>query len=256
MKNTLSNMVISLTAICFAGALLVGSVHRFTKDRISRADDEIVLGAIRQVLPPFDNNPYEERTEIDVDGETITVYPGRKGGSAIGYAVQTVTRAGYSGTIRLMVGFDADGQIMNIVVLEHSETPGLGSKIADEGNPLKLSFVGRSPSDLQMSVRRDGGDIDAISASTITSRAYVQAVDRAYRAYLVASGRAATVPKSSVDIPDSVSGVTDSSSGATPASSDGGEDVSGTVDGVSGATATKDITIECDTASGATTSNE
>jgi electron transport complex protein RnfG len=97
--------------------------------------------------------------------------------------VQSFTNNGFSGLITLMVGFLPDGTIQGIEVLQHAETPGLGSKMTEEGNVLTVSFEGKNPADLKMSVRKDGGDIDALTASTITSRAYTDAVDRAYRVF-------------------------------------------------------------------------
>ena len=73
-------------------------------------------------------------------------------------------------------------------VLEQTETPGLGAKLAEEGNPVQASLLGKSPAEVKMSVRKDGGDIDAITASTISSRAYIQAVSLAYTAFLEVSG--------------------------------------------------------------------
>jgi electron transport complex protein RnfG len=67
-------------------------------------------------------------------------------------------------------------------VLEHSETPGLGSKMTGEGNPLFASFEGKNPSAMQLKVKKDGGEVDALTAATITSRAYIDAVERAFKA--------------------------------------------------------------------------
>ena len=91
-----------------------------------------------------------------------------------------------------MVGFDNNGTILNINVLEQKETPGLGTKMADEGNSLLASFKDKSAADIKMTVKKDGGDIDALTAATISSRAYAEAVAVAYEAFKVASGKQAT----------------------------------------------------------------
>jgi electron transport complex protein RnfG len=88
-----------------------------------------------------------------------------------------------------MVGFDAEGKILNINVLEQKETPGLGTKMADEGNVLLMSFKDKVAADVNMTVKKDGGDIDALTAATISSRAYAEAVAVAYEAFKVASGQ-------------------------------------------------------------------
>ena len=108
---------------------------------------------------------------------------------AVGYAVESISKNGFGGAVRLMVGFDAEGKILNINVLEQKETPGLGTKMADEGNVLLLSLKDKNAAEVNMTVKKDGGDIDALTAATISSRAYAEAVAVAYEAYKVASGK-------------------------------------------------------------------
>ncbi|MCD8102735.1 MAG: RnfABCDGE type electron transport complex subunit G [Alistipes sp.] len=183
MESTLKNMILTLLVITLISAGALSMVYSMTKDAIEQSKSAKTLEALEGVLPPFDNNPATDTVTVEVNNLPIKVYTGRSGGVPSGYAVETITRKGYSGDIRMMVGFEAGGDIYNIEVLEHSETPGLGSKIADDNNPVLVSFKGRNPADLVMKVTKDGGDIDAITASTISSRAYTDAVERAYAAY-------------------------------------------------------------------------
>lgn len=176
-------MVLSLLVITFVAGAVVGVAYTVTKDPIAAAKRVKTTGALARVLRDFDNDPSQDTVSMVLDGIPIMVHIGKQGGTVTGYAVETMTRAGYGGEIRMMVGFLPDGEIYNIEVIQHNETPGLGSKIADPGNPLLVSFVGNTPSNLRMSVRKDGGDIDAITASTISSRAYIDAVQRAYTAF-------------------------------------------------------------------------
>lgn len=218
-------MVVVLLCITAAASSAVGLVYRVTGEPIAVAKLQKKAAALSQVLPEFDNTPADEMQTIATDDGGIYVYTARKGGEAVGYAVESFT-SGFSGPIKIMVGFLPDGTIRNIQVLEQTETPGLGAKLAEEGNPVQAGFLGRNPSDLNMSVRKDGGDIDAITASTISSRAYVLAVSRAYTAFLEASG--------------ADSSGWDASSGATTQPGDGaGSAASIAVDAntVSGATA-------------------
>ena len=103
----------------------------------------------------------------------------------MGYAVESFTSKGFSGTINIMVGFDMDGNIVGTSVISHAETPGLGAKMTEPA--FYSQFVGKNPSSFRpsfrLSVAKDGGDVDAITASTITSRAYCDAVDRAWRVF-------------------------------------------------------------------------
>lgn len=179
-------MVIVLLVITLVSAASLGVVYSVTKGPIEAAKAAKTTSALAQVIPAFDNDPTVDTVTYFIDGMPIKVSKGKSGSEVSGYAVETMTRSGFSGEVRLMVGFKPDGEIMNIEVLQQNETPGLGSKMADPGNVLLVSFQGRNPKDLKMSVKKDGGDIDVITASTISSRAYVDAVDRAYKAFQMA----------------------------------------------------------------------
>ncbi len=181
MKSTFLNMVLVLFAISVVAAGAVGGVNMLTKSTIEAAAKEAEVASLAAVLPQFDNDPMTSAEEVTQEGTTLTIYSAKQGDEAVGYAVKTQAN-GFSGAIELMVGFATNGEIVNIVVLSQSETPGLGAKIADEGNPVKVSFVGKNVADLKLAVRKDGGDIEAITASTISSRAYTEAVKRAYDA--------------------------------------------------------------------------
>jgi electron transport complex protein RnfG len=180
-------MVLVLGGITLVAAAGLGFVYNATKGPIEAAKSAKTTGALAKVMPAFDNDPAADTVIYEIDGMPITVYTGRQGGQISGYAVGTMTKSGFSGEIRMMVGFDPQGKILNIEVLQQNETPGLGSKMADPGNVLLVSFQGKNPKDLKMSVRKDGGDIDVITASTISSRAYVDAVERGYRAFRAAA---------------------------------------------------------------------
>ena len=192
-------MVVVLLCITAITSAAVGFVHKATESKIQEAKLLKKSNALREVLPDFDNDPSADAQTVSINGMDVVVYRAAMNGETVGYAVET-SSMGFGGEIKMMVGFDQNGTIRNIQVLEHSETPGLGAKIKDADNPVLLSFAGNNPANLKMSVKKDGGDIDAITASTISSRAYVRAVDAAYAAYRsVAEGAA---------VPDSVSGAT------------------------------------------------
>jgi len=98
--------------------------------------------------------------------------------------VETFTQKGFSGLIKLMIGFAPDGTIIDISVLQHQETPGLGDKIENAKSSFSAQFQGKNPENFKLVVKKDRGDVDAITASTISSRAYCDAVQRAYNAYM------------------------------------------------------------------------
>ncbi|MGC9471291.1 MAG: RnfABCDGE type electron transport complex subunit G [Bacteroidales bacterium] len=189
-ESTLLNMVITLLVVTAVASTALGFVYEFTKGPIAAAREAKRISAIEQVLPEFDNNPGSEAKAIAMDGDSVYLYSGRKDGEWVGTAVQTFSKQGFSGYIWLMVGFLPDGTIHNIVVLEHKETPGLGDKMEQEksfdkktGKSWSSQFIGKHPDNFQLKVTKDGGDVDAITASTISSRAFCDAVNRAYQAF-------------------------------------------------------------------------
>ena len=182
MKSTLINMVSVLSGICLVASACVGAVYTITADPIAQAKAQATIDALSNVLPEFDNDPSERPAELTVDQLPVKVYTATKGGQVAGYAVETMTKAGFGGAVRMMVGFLPSGEVNNVNVLEQAETPGLGTKMCDEGNPLIESFKGRNPGDMRLAVTKDGGDVQALTAATISSRAYVDAMTRAYAA--------------------------------------------------------------------------
>jgi len=96
-------------------------------------------------------------------------------------AINTFTNEGFSGNIELMVGFLEDGTIYNTAVLSHKETPGLGDKMDKKKSNFPDQFSGKNPAEFNLKVKKDGGDVDAITAATISSRAFCDALTRAYK---------------------------------------------------------------------------
>ena len=180
-ESTLRSMSVSLTLVCLFCAALLGGVYVLTLDKINQEAVKKTNNAIALVTPEFDNEPSSESQTVSLDGEDITVYPAKKGGETVGYAVESFTSKGFSGTINIMVGFDMDGNIVGTSVISHAETPGLGAKMTEPA--FYSQFEGKNPASFRLSVTKDGGDVDAITASTITSRAFCDAVDRAYRVF-------------------------------------------------------------------------
>ncbi len=216
MKSTLLNMTSVLFGITLVASAGVGAVNLITAEPIAQAAQAAKTAALEQVLPSFDATASELLT---IDDMPITVYTATAADATVGYAVETMSKQGFGGAISLMVGFTPEGKVLNVNVLKQSETPGLGTKMADEGNPLLGSIQGQRLEekklvDGRLAVAKDGGDVDALTAATISSRAYVDAINRAWMAYKsVATGAA----------------VADTASGASqqianePAAQEGGE---------------------------------
>ena len=185
MKSTLFNMVAVLFTITLIASAGVGAVNMITQEPIAEAKALATKQAVSNVVPEFESNELSEQT---IDDMPIKVYTALKGDQIVGYAVESMTKNGFGGAIRMMVGFLPDGEIYNVNVLEQAETPGLGTKMCDEENPLLSSIKNKNANELRFSVKKDGGELDALTAATISSRAYYNAVARAHQAFLVASG--------------------------------------------------------------------
>ncbi len=185
MKSTLLNMTAVLFGITLVASAGVGVVNMITEEPIAQAELAAKNEALNKVLPAFDN---QEVVELEIDDMPIVTYVASKDDEVVGYAVETMSKQGFGGAINLMVGFTPEGRVINVNVLKQTETPGLGTKMTEEGNPLIRSIKGQMLEQKKLvagklAVRKDGGDVDALTAATISSRAYVDAINRAWVAY-------------------------------------------------------------------------
>lgn len=187
MKSTLPNMVIVLTAFTLVAGLLLGYVHGVTAPVAEEVATANRIAAFKEVVPPpvqFNNNPDQEGIDAVIDGIPVVIYPCKQDGQIVGAAIQSATKNGFSGEFTVMVGVDPEGNVLGYKVMKHAETPGLGAKMLfwfqKDG---KGNIIGRNLNSEQLVVSKDGGDVDAITASTISSRAFLDAVNRAGRAW-------------------------------------------------------------------------
>jgi len=180
-SSSFTNMFITLLVITLVSGFSLGSVYNMTKEPIAQAKLQKKIKAIKQVLPEFDNNPVDNKVRVSGSVDSIEIYPGYNEKKLVGIAITGASDKGFSGLIKIMVGFDTDGEIQKIFVLEQKETPGLGTKIKDD--KFIGQFVGKKPEKSNLKVVKDGGEIDAISGATISSRAFSQAVYDAYKAF-------------------------------------------------------------------------
>ena len=188
-ESTLFNMVSTLFVITAISSAMLSFIFGLTKEPKMAAEKAKLNIAIMSVLPKiddasasnaFDNIPSEDEFKIASfdGGEPLICYPAYRNDETVGIAVKTWTTKGYSGLIRLMVGFDKMGNIINTSVLEHKETPGLGTKMADA--EFKDQYIGLNPGTYNIDVKKHGGKINAITAATISAQAFSDAIKRAY----------------------------------------------------------------------------
>lgn len=167
-------LIATLALVAAVSALLVAVAGAVTERPIAESRARQHAALLRQVLPPDVPEPVE-RAFLAEDGSTNFVY--YAAGDAI--ALEAETPHGYGGPLRLLVGFDGSGALYGFHVLQHSETPGLGANLASENNAVLASAKGKPAQGTAWSVTHDGGDIDALTAATISSRAACEALAQA-----------------------------------------------------------------------------
>ncbi|MFV0627123.1 MAG: RnfABCDGE type electron transport complex subunit G [Alphaproteobacteria bacterium] len=176
--------------ILFVAGLVIGAVallilfHFGTTKYLAEKEKERKLELITSVIDAdFDENPIDNMTLINTaDGkEKLELYPIRKDGMITSVVVRVGNPRGYGGYLELLVGFHTDGTISKYKVITHNETIGLGSKITQE--PFAQQFEYVNPEMMNFKVKKDGGDLDAITSATISSRAVIDAIQKAFDAY-------------------------------------------------------------------------
>lgn len=185
MKNILK-LVAALTVICTVCTAILAAVNAVTKEPIAQSQAKRIREAAQKVLPAGAEPLTVTRV---INGTTNTCFVAKNAAGAVtAVAVQGTAEKGYGGPITLMVGIAADGTLINYEVTQQTETPGLGTKITDPDGPFAKSLLAskgtpRHINTTTWKVTRDGGDIDAVTAATISSRAALEALRNAIVTY-------------------------------------------------------------------------
>lgn len=181
MKDVLS-MILALSLVSGLAGGLLALTDRVTREPIAQSRRTETLAAIRRVLPPYDNDPSAAPRTVEAAGRVWTFYVARREGRVVGAAFETDSDQGYSGRIRLLVGVRADDDTLSgLEILEQSETPGLGARIREPA--FLRQFAGKSVAHTRWAVKKDGGDVDAITGATISPRAVADALKRGIEVY-------------------------------------------------------------------------
>lgn len=187
LESTITNMVVVLVGVALITGSILAYVNHVTEEPIRLQAEKALADGIKAVMGGVDLTVAKEDTvrQTVAGKEAVFVIHETVGADKqpIGAAVESTT-GGFGGDLKILVGFDNDGQILGYTLLQHAETPGLGAKadkwFQKEG---KGCIIGKNPNTDNLTVKKDGGEIDAITASTITSRAFLLAVTQAYQAY-------------------------------------------------------------------------
>ena len=176
LESSLVNMVVVLTVISVIAGGLLAYINKVTQEPIAAINEKNLQDGIKKVILGSETGELNVEQPVETDG--FVIYQTDKGA-----AVKAVEN-GFGGPLEILVGFDEAGNILGYTVLSTVETPGLGVK-ADTWfqKGQKGDIIGKNPGEKELSVSKDGGEIDAITASTITSRAFLNAVNHAYKAY-------------------------------------------------------------------------
>ncbi len=188
LESSLMNMVLVLTLVAVIMGGILAFVNHLTEGPIAEQKEKALADGIKAVMACNDLKvaKTDEVKQNDAKGKemTFTIYQIQDAqGKDLGAAVESTTM-GFGGDLKVLVGFDPEGKILGYTLLEHAETPGLGAK-ADKWfqKDQKGDIIGKDPKE-PLTVSKDGGQVDAITASTITSRAFLLAINNAYNAYM------------------------------------------------------------------------
>ncbi|MDO5759864.1 MAG: RnfABCDGE type electron transport complex subunit G [Bacteroidota bacterium] len=184
LESSMRNMVVCLALVTLLASALLCGTYALTKTTIDTATQKDKETAIKNVLPNKEAKLGKaERVSLEGYKDDFVIYPATLDGELVGAAVETYDNNAYGGKIKIMVGLTQDGTISDYSILETAETPGLGMK-AEEWFRDKGDIRGKNPATTKFATTKDGGDIDAITASTITSRAFLTAVQKAYESFM------------------------------------------------------------------------
>ena len=199
-------LIIPLLLVGMVSATLLGFVNLMTKDRIEAVKLQAQLDALKEVLPDFDNDPVAESDTIFVSEERqLIFFPAKKGEEWVAIAVKSYSDNAFSGYLSVLAGFEIKGKLLKAVPLEHKETPGLGDKMErksfqkqfygvypQKGEDVSIDAlseatqaVGEQEYGFVLKVKKEGGNVDAITAATISSKAFCDALQRAVNGLIV-----------------------------------------------------------------------
>ncbi len=180
LRDKLAYQPILLGTIALLASASLAAVSGQTGPAIAAAEAKDLRDSLSEVLPAglADNDFLKDTVELERDGKTVTVYRARHG-SELKAALFKVAERGYGGEIQILMAVDADGRMLGVRILKHSETPGLGDKIDVKKDDWVLDFNGKSlgdPAPEKWGVKKDNGVFDQFAGATITPRAVVKAV--------------------------------------------------------------------------------
>ena len=178
-KSNLFNMIMAMAVVSVCSAASIGYVYQKTKEPIEISKNLKISQAVEDMVGKFNNKPFEEKM-VFMNG-SMELYPAKENGELTSVGVKTYSNNGFGGKIELIVGFSRNGDINGYKVIQQNETPGLGTKITE--SKFSNQFVGLNAFSDNFELRKNGGQIDALTGATISSNAVVDAVKKAITVY-------------------------------------------------------------------------
>lgn len=192
-------IIVPIFIISLLSGIALAFTNGATAERIREAMTKELNIALAEVIPGFDNKPGEEKdpaSPVRKGDSKLAFYPAKKGTDLLGFAVESTVYSGYSGELGVIFGVDKDGKIIKAKVIVCTETPGLGDKAK---KPEFLNqFEGKSLADFNFKVKKDGGQVEALTGATITSRAVGLAIENGLNTVKAKFENSATTPSEQV----------------------------------------------------------
>lgn len=188
-ESSLLKLVLTLTLISLFAAAALASVYVITKEPIAQSSQKKKSNAIQAIIQSYNPETGHIKSEtVNIEGEEepVTVHIAYQDETVLGIVVETYTNKAFGGRFDIMVGFDVEKDIvLGTEVLSHGETPGLGDKIDKKKSEFSTQFTGKNLAEMNLKVKKEGGEVDAITAATISSKAFCDALERGQKAYLL-----------------------------------------------------------------------
>lgn len=180
--------IISAVAACalaLTNYVTAGTIEEMNIQANTVARQEVLPDATEfKEVPAEDVAKIAEEIGMEKPEELLEVYTGTNGGEVVGYTVKTGPTSGFSGEVQVLTGVSMDGVISGITIIKHNETPGLGALAAGEWND---QFTGKSAKEelvvVKGTAKEGSNEIQAITGSTITSKAVTSGVNVSIQVY-------------------------------------------------------------------------
>lgn len=180
----LIKMVVTLVVISLLAGLVLAVANNLTKEPIEKARNTELETGLKKVLPATDNNLLDTKFSTNLNGREWTFHIGQYRGQYVGTAVKSYSDNAYAGRIEVLVGITTGATIHAVLILKSNETPGLGSKVAEPTFLNQFKELESRRNTNWIFIKKDGGEIQAITGATISSRAVTEAVRKAVEAYI------------------------------------------------------------------------